>query len=97
MPRVPHMSKWRLPRRNRQVVRFASLLTDSVSAASSAFERPNAPSPRPKDLSRTCRSDWCSLLNSAIFLQPLQFFSHLDLSMPGVLAERVPFTRKDQE
>jgi hypothetical protein len=32
MPRVPHMSKWRLPRRSRQVVRFASLLTNSLSA-----------------------------------------------------------------
>src|SRR5678815_5601818 len=35
--------------------------------------------------------------DSAVFLQPLQFFSDLDLSVPGIFSEAVAFARKQEQ
>ena len=35
--------------------------------------------------------------NPSVFLQPLQFFSDLDFSMPGILVQRMAFSGKNQQ
>jgi hypothetical protein len=35
--------------------------------------------------------------HAAVFLQPLQFFAHFDLSVPGILAQAVAFAGEDQQ